>query len=338
MHKMKLIYIILPVILILINCSEKSENKEEKIPEQRLITKLSQEASKIVTASYYEIRFGEPVDSVSHKSQSYFKGDSVLILRTGINSLGFYAYISERDSDNILLSEIHLLADKVIRKTIYDYDENRKVTKTTEFDSTGNIAWRKLYKYDLSNKLVEEFHYSSTGFLWSKTDFEYDSQGNRIKEITLINDSKGLSSKYEKSYKYDERNFIISEYQNQYTKTDGVNWTSLSDYFTVYKYNKFDKIEHIIKKSPVNEYRTVFQYDRRQLYKYSDAGKVIEEIEYQTNKGEKEKIHSHKIYLYNDLREISESKIYNEYGELISYSKYEYEFPKRTFKQNDITN
>lgn len=178
-------------------------------------------------------------------------------------------------------------------KTIYEYNEEGRLTKVSLPDGSGS-ANDTLYAYDIQNKdasgnilsttdkttnalgNVSETVKNGAGQVLSvedkhatngiKTSYEYDASGNKIKE-TYSNGSYI-------TYGYNKKNQVIAKHEYNTSKT----WTGL----TSYRYNQDDLLQKVIDYNVTGHipkpYRyTVYEYDALgRMTGYSEINKASE--------------------------------------------------------------
>ncbi len=81
----------------------------------------------------------------------------------------------------------------------YEYDANGNKTKTTEFDSAGNIEEWNETEYDNQGNAIKELYYEGEEVLDYWNSNEYDENGNKILEKVFSPEGE-LKYSYEQSY------------------------------------------------------------------------------------------------------------------------------------------
>lgn len=195
--------------------------------------------------------------------------------------------------------------EKIITNFEFRYDNSDLITEDTEFDENGRTKYKCRYIYDKKGLLTERVKIKYNGKSGSTILYKYNENG--YKELEEWYNKKGTIYE-EKKFSYNE-NGLISE-ETHYNDEDKV--------CTHFKYY-YDENKFLTEKVSLYADGNIYE---RWVYEYDVYGNRLNEKHFFS--GDKpEYVLS---YSYDELYNITESKLYNESGKIIKSIKYSYTY------------
>ena len=153
---------------------------------------------------------------------------------------------------------------KMIRKEIYEYDDEAKLVQRKRFDSIEKFQSKWVFHYNSDGQLTEEIKHNQKGIEERKSEYTYDKKGNRISEKTFHTELTKPGTYY--TFSYDSKSRMVG--QNSFSPTGE------KDHRVVFKYNG-DLLKEV---KSFNEDGLWF------VYSFDDKGLLIEEKSYNPDK------------------------------------------------------
>ncbi|NGX44432.1 MAG: hypothetical protein K1060chlam3_00599, partial [Candidatus Anoxychlamydiales bacterium] len=198
---------------------------------------------------------------------------------SAIESGAFLGYVSKKE--NFFL-DLKTLEEKLFNKKIYTYSSKGKVIKKDIFDSENEHKYSFFYEYDEKGNLI-----SKTDALNKKTIFSYDINNNKISKIypnalTKLYSYAGANNLHKKQIKKDD---LIFEKKKNFDEKD--NETYFLDYLGKENINEYNSFSNLTKISTIENINEKMIKNSKKLFYDSfgniskiDKGKDIIEMKY----------------------------------------------------------
>jgi YD repeat-containing protein len=207
------------------------------------------------------------------------------------------------------ISEMHFFKadDTLDYKVIFGYDENNNMITDTDYNPDGTIAQRIEYMYDENGRVKEQINYLSSGAIDSKFTYDIDKDG----DILLFNKYKPLDSiEYQIIYKYNGSVDNGNNIEIVKQKPDG---------------DLLLRVENIFNDENQRVQKRIFDENNRLLYyfeySYFDHSNRFSSI---TKLSSENLPISETIYTLNEYGFIETVKTMDNFGGILSFSRYEY--------------
>ena len=177
------------------------------------------------------------------------------VLRQGLESLGNNADLEE------LLTE---LTGEPVTETV-----SAKLLQRDTYDEAGNLAWSHVYQYDEQRRLSGVTSYNSAGTQTGFVEVLYDADGNQIQAYSWMEGTDEASGAVEPTiYRYD----ALGRVEQEDLYINGELECTIID--------QYDEKNQVIRSDTYNPDGTLMSYS---LYTYDDSGKKIRSESYSSN-------------------------------------------------------
>jgi hypothetical protein len=255
-----------------------------------------------------EFYLGENLkERVINQKIKEIKGEIYKFANNKIEKEGKLVFLFDFDErGNMIRKQIYnIRKDKIISNHEFIYNKENILIEDIEYDASGRVGLKSNYIYNEKGVLIERIKNKPNGKKSSHIQYKYDEGGH--KEAEEWYNHKGTLYE-EKKYSYDESGNMIEEIHYNDDNTIGTHNT--------YAY---DENNYRIEK--VGLYSDGSVYDRWE-YKCDVYGNRLQESHYFTD----EQPECRLAYIYNEVYNISEIKIYLTTGKINKSLKYTYTY------------
>jgi uncharacterized protein RhaS with RHS repeats len=226
--------------------------------------------------------------------------------------------------------------------TDYHYDEKGSLTEEV------SDSFLTRYQYDKNGIKVEEIKYGENESVIKEISYRYDNHGYLIEQITKTgSDKEVLTNQYNSNGNLVEQVIIFNHDtpgKNTYTYDDKGKMIKLKMFNGTYTDYQYDINGNLIQEITFNRDGSVVMNGNRQLkitYQYNNNGKLIKKSDYMSNDSYKYDKNGNKveelkslvngynlkyIYDYDNVSNIKMIKAFNNKGDLIEITAYQYNY------------
>jgi hypothetical protein len=234
---MKRLLFIVPAAMVLFNCLNSPESKDEpeKIENDLYRLALNGSVKSIVTDVCDLLEnFGELEEANCLKEND----------------------ISFNIAGNVLEDRYYNIDGGLVTEYSYTYNNKELITEEIIRDYSYNYYARYVYKYDNNSNLIQISEYDQEGVYYGRESYTYDDNGNRIESI-LYDTTDQIVAK--ETYGYDDQDNMIV--RNTYDSAESLQWK--------YRF-EYDPNGNVVKESAYDTTNEIVQVIE---YAYNTAGK-----------------------------------------------------------------